>query len=678
MPIKPWILCALIHGCCTISLNDLRVPDTVTNASIPRQQLPPTFLPLCGNGRLDTMEDYRKGAVDATFAGITPAPESLSTDITITATEVCDDGNRLDFDGCSADCMHMDLWVAPCELQTDVELKDVEALASMEDGRHMLISTATALYTLDITPSPMDRSVHTTLLLSKSFPLTDLFWKGDAIIAYSATRQVLYSLQGATLNVYLDLSDILKSSVNHAFHYTQRNLLVLHDDLTLAVVDLTSGQVHGQCTVQLSMDGSLYLGLLSGTDTLSMDLMGINARVDVTPSADGSVQCVSHNYGGQGVKYDIWKDAFEIMKGQMFIDYQEYNATAVINNVPKQLAFYEAYFPLGLWMEGPSAYAPRALLPGPINLASSWVGNPLVLSALETMTTADGFTCGSNTQCMLDTSPTYNLFSNTPLFDASQTWVDFLQTLLPPSAKTMAEIYSNTTLYSEILGQWSGRIASNGGLRAFAKDPNTGNMWAITDANRNAVYVLGKSGVQLRLPGSNKCMPPGVGICPASWWAPAGSQCMPCSQGDAASWAWSVQCADHGGRRRLLSSSSSSGYSVVEFSARGSLGNIGCLSSSVALPQGEGVWKVQVNTSDPAGCIREIMGALARGQILANPSVIVELSIIARSGGDQVYHMPVWLIVVIALSGLLVLMLIIGVVYVVYFQRSSQKIYHKV
>ena len=55
------------------------------------------------------------------------------------ANEECDDGNRLDYDGCSADCMHMDLWVSPCEL----EMKDIpnkEAILINASSNSILLS----------------------------------------------------------------------------------------------------------------------------------------------------------------------------------------------------------------------------------------------------------------------------------------------------------------------------------------------------------------------------------------------------------------------------------------------------------------------------------------------------------------------------------------------------------
>ena len=102
----------------------------------------PEFLPLCGNGRIDTKADYeafylaeRRPPLSMTMQqmGVIMSPPTLETpfdpstlfklfNLTIFVDEECDDGNRIDFDGCSADCMNMDLWSTPCEIATDKHL----------------------------------------------------------------------------------------------------------------------------------------------------------------------------------------------------------------------------------------------------------------------------------------------------------------------------------------------------------------------------------------------------------------------------------------------------------------------------------------------------------------------------------------------------------------------------
>jgi cysteine-rich repeat protein len=74
----------------------------------------PNFLPLCGNGVLNTKADYvamyANGYPLLDVSGRVPG-----VSVKIMADEACDDGNRFDGDGCSADCMDADLFQSVCE-----------------------------------------------------------------------------------------------------------------------------------------------------------------------------------------------------------------------------------------------------------------------------------------------------------------------------------------------------------------------------------------------------------------------------------------------------------------------------------------------------------------------------------------------------------------------------------
>ena len=79
------------------------------------------FLPLCGNGRIDKKSDYESyyttnGAFKIPF---------INNSVRVLADEMCDDGNRIDGDGCSADCMDFDAMVQPCAVHFDVPILDI-------------------------------------------------------------------------------------------------------------------------------------------------------------------------------------------------------------------------------------------------------------------------------------------------------------------------------------------------------------------------------------------------------------------------------------------------------------------------------------------------------------------------------------------------------------------------
>jgi cysteine-rich repeat protein len=66
--------------------------------------------PLCGNGRLDTLVDYEA------YNGW-----NATVEYRLKVNEVCDDGNRLDGDGCAADCASLDGFTSPCPLALAVD-----------------------------------------------------------------------------------------------------------------------------------------------------------------------------------------------------------------------------------------------------------------------------------------------------------------------------------------------------------------------------------------------------------------------------------------------------------------------------------------------------------------------------------------------------------------------------
>ena len=76
--------------------------------------------PLCGNGRVDTFEDYTVFYQQNPNAGAftMPGPPGANYTHTFMVNEVCDDGNRLDGDGCAADCASMDSMTPACPLPT--------------------------------------------------------------------------------------------------------------------------------------------------------------------------------------------------------------------------------------------------------------------------------------------------------------------------------------------------------------------------------------------------------------------------------------------------------------------------------------------------------------------------------------------------------------------------------
>jgi cysteine-rich repeat protein len=116
----------------SIDLAALRRTATASTSSYTKQTeiythfvdplAPAEFLPLCGNGRIDSSTDYANYYASHPSWSMWPMYNDTATGATknvslrLSIDEMCDDGNRLDGDGCSSDCVWRDALTPPCEV----------------------------------------------------------------------------------------------------------------------------------------------------------------------------------------------------------------------------------------------------------------------------------------------------------------------------------------------------------------------------------------------------------------------------------------------------------------------------------------------------------------------------------------------------------------------------------
>ena len=132
-----FIICFISIVKSAINLNGIRQSQHTTNTTRQRRDttyfnspMDQKFMPLCGNGKLDnrlSYENYYNITVASnTFDKILQVTENMidktngnaskKIGVKIFVDEVCDDGNRLDGDGCSADCLTRDKIDSACEI----------------------------------------------------------------------------------------------------------------------------------------------------------------------------------------------------------------------------------------------------------------------------------------------------------------------------------------------------------------------------------------------------------------------------------------------------------------------------------------------------------------------------------------------------------------------------------
>lgn len=603
-----------------LDLSTLRqTPSTITSSL---EKLPINFMPLCGNGRLDTAQDYTAyyalhgGALSVpayAIPGSTSVYGTMLVSVEILANEVCDDGNTVDFDGCSADCLHLDLWTSACQLNLDGGLAGLEAVL-YTGGPSALLSASGGLYSVALAAE--GGSVLTRLLQAKSFPVTDLFGFSGVVILYSAPLQRLWQWDGALTSLAVLP---LKAWTSHAFQ--TRDVVIANDDGEVMVYNLTTrsgatcslgaGRISSYCVFLGIQGDTLIMGC--GTDRITV---GLSGSCDFIPQPSPA-------------RPSIWVDAFNFAALQSLFTRTVYYNMTLSSSVPIDPPYFtEIYTPLGLWAEALSS-SPRMWFP-PDNTSPTAVPPMPFLGDSALFLASQAVVCGSG-RCVFDMSPYYDLFGTNANLQGS--WQEVLQYVVLNLTKGTGvsdfdSLYSNAPLYTSVLERWSEvfiQAVLPRGVLGSMQHPLSGNIWAI---RADGLYEITKSGVPVRT-GDGQCLPSNVALCPRCQWAPAGSACAPCGVPDP-SQAWAVRCGGCKAGRRLLQASAV----LIDFVVGGSytnltssLSGVPCVgaASTVWTQVGMGEWGVQVHTVDPVGCMQALNPVLRTMHVVVPPSAPIIL-----------------------------------------------------
>ena len=663
IPVALWLLLlSFFHApvASDLSLSTLRSSTTLPTAVAAAQQpLPSTFLPLCGNGRLDTLADYRALANQSSAA--------LRPNLIAYATEVCDDGNRIDNDGCSADCMLRDLWTSPCKLRVDGSVGKVEAVLPFTD-ESMLVSNFNSFVLVNSLPRPDDRILNATTVFSKDYRVTDLIrTRSNAIVAYSSSKQQLYSIDVGkkTSTLMLDLSSILQiGRSDPAYQYASgSDLLVLRDGHAIVLVSLATLTVRGKCAAVQSLDQAVYIDDPNGEDVLTIRTPTGTVRVQPAAAPLG-VQCTEANsvWGSEAVG-DIWRDSFRSIldtTGQSrTLAYNMSTFLANGNNTGSVFRGQSVYLPLGLWVESSSSFL-RDLVNAPLKVSSAWVGHPALFGAYSSVPV-----CASSGLCALDVSSDYDLVTG---FSGrgTLTWQTRLQSVLKQVVTGIADFTAlyTASAYAVLWGAWTADVSQNGmghRIRDFAVHPVTGNIWAIS--SDGWLYEISKSGVTVPVrDGTGRCMPSGVAVCEPCMWAEAGGVCKPCIQNATTSWAASMQCQSCGKQDVR-----------IEFTASKRFDLPSCAQGATWSSNDSGLNPLDVGfyTKTPVQCMRALAEVLPGSPVVTKPSVVIGLQV--DTGGSS---LDVLLILGSFIGGIAGLGLIVGFVRCYcYSNNSSRPVY---
>jgi cysteine-rich repeat protein len=182
----------------TTNLSSLRIGTKATQPSVTKNDLVnnPLFMPLCGNGRIDRKEDYIAYGATLTVSRARLLSEQAGEDdgvynVSIIADEECDDGNRLDFDGCSADCMYTDCMTSACDLAVDVSLEYEDLIYDDVRGK-MVVSALNGIYSLEIGPN--ETTMRAVIIAAKNFKAVSLFRHNRYLVLYDPAAQSLWGV----------------------------------------------------------------------------------------------------------------------------------------------------------------------------------------------------------------------------------------------------------------------------------------------------------------------------------------------------------------------------------------------------------------------------------------------------------------------------------------------------
>jgi len=660
LPKKPW-------PSDTLNLNALRagsasILDSST-AVLQQQTFPSTFLPLCGNGKIDTVQDYQ-ALPTSSYTLVLPASplgcggQGESVALTLSANEECDDGNRLDFDGCSADCMHADLWISSCELSTEINPAEttLEALLYYPAQNGMLLSTSNALYLLNLQPSPDDRAVRASLLQNKDFSVTDLFLDTDSqrVILYSASNQKLWQwANNNQLSQLKDLSTLLLPASFHAFQISSPNVIFINDEARVVSFHINSGLISSCFIPQGIPDTSVFLGLSQGNGIVSgiqvmVMIFNLTHRILVDVATNGTItSCTIAQQNLDSPNRNIFDDAAGATYGTLKLNTMPYNLSITGSNCSIVFpTFLEIVSPMGLWIEDPYTSA-RFWLPGAKDQISiaHFLGDPRIFTLVTNMASSNGI--GFAASNAFDIHAYYDFLDSQNTELSTSSWQSILQFIIQnvtagTPVTNLAALYQNPSLYNKVLAMYGdvfNQILSTRKIKSFAKQPFTKNSWAI---NNNRLFEISKSGVQLTV--GDLCMPSGVALCPKCYWAPANSPCMPCSQ-KMSSWAWaascsSLDCAASTGRRRLLQQQL---LVKIDFAILDDPQNQPMLKGILCTPQENinwtvssgGIWYVSMLAKDPSACMRELKPLLSQRIVIKPPQTTIPLPPVTNQDSSQ-------------------------------------------
>ena len=568
------IFCALLlctgQGSSGLDLNAARRSLHTTPTIVPTRNtayfdapLDPQFMPLCGNGRLDTRhnyETYYNPGMD--FNHIFKVPETIllgdtgdaskRVGVKIFVDEVCDDGNRLDGDGCSADCLSRDKLDSACEIVVNwASPATYEAIAflspTFRDRTDPIVAVTGGIYRLTLTD--INPWALTPFLLSeKSFPVSNMIIFKTQIYMYSASMKTAFSMSvyGGTSTMRALCSMNIGATNEPGFFYHTSDILylVVKDNMNILLWKFENETCTSDPASFFSQTPlqpiSMYFQDVNRPTCVTAMLQGETITAQ-TSAVDLCPGIPSHHTFSTSIPLDISTKPWIQSLSYAFAPVQKgtyqgaYARVAFINSTSHEVPQYSSDFSsLMAQVFIHSPFYIVQMFPGirakffpafGANDNTIFIGNSMIYTAMK----SPDYTCGAE-PCAMDFPTTYNIISqnpNGPVAPSDVTFDTVLDTLFSTSGAASLADYANV---NATLARFPTELAKHGyppptsSKKQIVTHPTTGSEWIIDGSK---LVEVSKRGASYEL-SKGKCIPATLGMCPpCHMYQPIGP-CIPC------------------------------------------------------------------------------------------------------------------------------------------------------
>jgi cysteine-rich repeat protein len=554
------------------SLYSEPVPSTNNHRYHFKTPLRADLAPLCGNGRLDTLADYEQYN-----------KWNATVEYRLKVNEVCDDGNRLDGDGCAADCASLDGFTSPCPLALAVDsalrfvgFVNAETLVLVTPTQKLYANAetlqtygATTLPYQDVVSGFIDSGSKTLWLHSRA----GVVWSdknASQTLSVDASPVGIWAVSengdALLLTSAGQLVDVRRLRVKKVWQQADPTD-VLHAVVPSLMEDGTSMRL--QCTFQGAAILQRVFTYQSTTGALS--------EVEVTPpTADTEKNFETGHLWAHLFISTIFNNNPRILQASAFEPRYAINTNPAI----RDNAFAVQATP---WIVGFNILSPRDMLNS--NQQSFYmVGDP---EFFEKYKHPEFLVCnGTYTPCILDVPLCFDPLAPNPY--AVNRAQETMYTALVEAAKGASK-------WSEVPARAQMRLGCTPEVAHQAlTHPVTGALWIVRGSQ---VFEVGRRGTQYKL-ANGQCLPSHSGrACPVGRWASTTSlSCADCAVNASlynGTLAWKQQCSTSTvvskGRRLLAAEEAKQTIQLIYVSTRTDILSAGDAASLLRRAVNDGV-----------------------------------------------------------------------------------------